>query len=112
MIGFLAFSAHSKHDNDRPPAGSQAAGPTGGRLIAQETPSGPAALAAARAHDNDFPESAPTSQSSATFVTFGGSSGGGGQASSGRSAAPCTPGLLASVVGLLGALLGGGGASC
>jgi hypothetical protein len=111
MIGFLAFSAHSKHDDDRPPAGSQAAGPTGGRLVNQQAPAGPAELAASQARANEFPESgAPAPQSSANFVTFGGSSG--GQAAASSSAASCSPGLIASVVGLVGALLGGGGASC
>jgi hypothetical protein len=110
MIGFLAFSAHSKHDADRPPAGSQAAGPTGGRLVNQQAPAGPAELAASQARANEFPESAPAPQSSANFVTFGGSSG--GQAAASSSAASCSPGLIASVVGLVGALLGGGGASC
>jgi hypothetical protein len=112
MIGYLAFSAHSKHDNDTPPAGSQAAGPIGGRLVNQQTPAGPARLTASQARANEFPESAPASQGAATFVTFGGSSGGGGQAAAGGSAASCTPGLVASVVGLIGALLGGSGASC
>jgi hypothetical protein len=112
MIGFLAFSAHSKHDADRPPAGSQAAGPTGGRLVNQQAPAGPAELAASQARANEFPQSAPAPapQSSANFVTFGGSSG--GQAAASSSAASCSPGLIASVVGLVGALLGGGGASC
>jgi hypothetical protein len=112
MIGFLAFSAHSKHDNDNPPSGSQAAGPTSGKLISQQKAAGPAELTASQAHANEVPESAQASQGSATFVTFGGSSAGGGQAAAAGPAASCTPGLVASVVGLLGALLGGGGASC
>ncbi|WP_445185579.1 hypothetical protein ACTXG6_45930 [Pseudonocardia sp. Cha107L01] len=78
----------------------------------QQAPAGPAELAASQARANEFPQSAPAPapQSSANFVTFGGSSG--GQAAASSSAASCSPGLIASVVGLVGALLGGGGASC
>jgi hypothetical protein len=109
MIGFLAFSAHSNSDQNRPPLGSQAGVPSGGRLIGSQAPPGPTELTASQAAPNATP-GAPQAQAQANFVAFGGGSGGQAAASGARSS--CTPGLLASVVGLVGALLGGGGASC
>ena len=108
MIGFLAFSAHSNSDQNRPPVGAQSGVPGGGRLIGSQAPPGPAELTASRATPNEAP-GAPQAQAQANFVTFGGGSGGQAAASGARS---CTPGLLASLVGLVGSLLGGGGASC
>lgn len=109
MIGFLAFSAHSNSDQNRPPAGAQSGVPSGGRLVGSQAPPGPAELTATQASPNAAP-TAQQAQAQANFVAFGGGSG--GQAAAGGSRGACTPGLLASVVGLVGALLGGGGASC
>jgi len=41
MIGFLAFSAHSNSDQNRPPAGAQSGVPSGGRLVGSQAPPGP-----------------------------------------------------------------------
>jgi hypothetical protein len=109
MIGFLAFSAHSNSDQNRPPVGSQAGVPSGGRLVGNQAASGPAELTATQAPPNAAP-GAPQAQTQANFVAFGGGSG--GQAASTGARGSCTPGLLASLVGLVGSLLGGGGASC
>jgi hypothetical protein len=83
--------------------------PSGGRLIGTQAPPGPTELTATQATPNAAPAT-QAAQTSANFVSFGGGSG--GQPAAGGSRGACTPGLLASVVGLVGALLGGGGASC
>ncbi|HEX4361904.1 MAG TPA: hypothetical protein VH141_30510 [Pseudonocardia sp.] len=109
LIGFLAFSAHTNHDQNRPPVGAQTGVPGGGRLVGNQSAPGPTELTASQASANATP-AAQQAQTSANFVTFGGGSGGQAAASSSRGS--CTPGLLQSLVGLVGALLGGGGASC
>jgi hypothetical protein len=110
MIGFLAFSAAHNSEQNRPPVGAQSGVPGGGRLVGSQAPPGPTELTASQAQANAAAPGAPAAQSSATFVTFGGGTGGQAPASAGRGS--CTPGLVASLVGLVGALLGGGGASC
>jgi hypothetical protein len=111
MIGFLAFSAHQNNQRATPPPGSQAAGPVVAHGRTTGVASGSTAAQSSRTSGAVPGSSGGRGDVGAVFVASGGS-GGGQLAPSTGGGAVCNPGVVQTLLGAIGSLLGGGGASC
>ena len=111
MIGFLAFSAHQNNQRATPPPGSQAAGPVVAHGRTTAVASGSTAAPRSRI-SSTVPGSAGGRGDAGTVFVVAGGSGAGQLAPATAAGTACTPGLVASLLGAIGSLLGGGGASC
>lgn len=118
VIGILAFNAHSNSDQHPPVAG----GPQSGNadhpgVVAELRKYLPAALGGDNGQKYASPPVAapPVAAESRPTVTVRATSAGGGGAPSAappRAAAACNPGLVGSLLAVVGSLLGGGGSPC
>ncbi|HEY4006223.1 MAG TPA: hypothetical protein VGM60_13700 [Pseudonocardia sp.] len=117
VIGILAFNAHSNSDQHPPPA---AGGPQSGNadhpsVVAELRKYLPAALGGANGQEYTPPAAPPPAAESQPTVTVRATSAGGGGAPAAappRAAAACSPGLVGSLLAVVGSLLGGGGSPC